>query len=278
MKNRARTVLYHYSFFRVSLLLLFSIVTVISQAQSIWLPNATNKGFGIEYLEPSFSINENNSILSSTQFVSGRYRVSDKFLLVTEFPFANFKSKFSSPEFAFGNPYLGFIMRKSDRPYFMEAGVRAPLASEGNESAMFSGVLSDYYRAEAFLPEMFSLSLKNNYLKITDSNFMLKLMGGLSFWLPTNNDARDPEVIMDYSGHVGFDDPKVQIMGGIGGRLILTEDELDFKERTLHQFAIFARYKAKNVQPGLLIKMPLDEELSNFINFVFGVNLLMNFY
>lgn len=192
-------------------------------------------------------------------------------------PFVSYNSDFSDSEFAFGNPYLGVMLNNSDQRYFLEAGLRAPLASDEKLGTLFTGVFSDYDRAEAYFPDMFSISLKNTYLEKNDSGFILKLMGGLSFWIPTNDNNDETEILVDYSGHAGYEGSKVQVLGGITGRLITTEDDLDFIERTIHQFGVFVRYKSNKVQPGLLLKLPLDDDFNDIVNFVLGLNVLINF-
>ena len=274
MKTYSRQLFY--SFLTTALFFLFTSVNFTAKAQSPWLPDSLDNGIGFEFLKPVFDDGTGISALTSTQIISGRYRANDNVLLVVELPFIYFNSDFFDSEFKIGNPYVGFLVNNSSKTYFLEAGIRAPLASDDDFGVTSIGVFSDFDRAEAYGPDLFAITVKNNYLKKSQSGFVFKLMGGLSYWLSTDSNNTDSELLFDYSGHAGYDGDKVQLLGGITGRLIITEDDIDFGERTFHQFGIIARYKATKVQPGLLFRIPLDDDLGDLINFVAGVNLLIN--
>jgi hypothetical protein len=281
MKNLTRVPIVRYCSFSIFLFLLFSNLTLTSQSQSFWLPDTSyNAGHGmcLEILKPFFDDNDDISFLTSTQNLSGRYQVSHKIFLVAELPFAHFNSDFSDSEFSIGNPYLGFVRHKAGQPYFLEVGIRAPLASDEKFNALFVGLFTDYDKAEAYVPDLLTVSIKGTYVKKYNSNFMLRLSGGPTIWQATKDNTieDDTEALLDYSGHVGYDGSKVRIMGGITGRLVVTESDIDIQERTIHHFGLFGRYKSKNVQPGLLLKIPIDEDLNDIFNFSIGVNLLVN--
>jgi hypothetical protein len=273
MKNLTRRLVYSFLTYALSFLLL--LLTIATHAQSPWLPDATDKGIGVEFLKPFFSDSDGISFFSTTQTISGRFRVSDKAILVTELPFSSFRIDSGDSEFALGNPYLGLIVNNSKKSYFLEAGLRVPLASDDKFGSFLVGLYSDYDRLEAYRPDMVSIIIKNNYLKRNDSGFILRLVGGLSFWVPTD-DGGETEVLFDYGGHAGYDGTKIQVFGGFTGRLVITEADLNFSERTIHQFGVFARYKSKNVHPGLLFKIPLDSILNDNVNIIMGLNLLIN--
>ena len=251
------------------------IFAVAVQAQSFWLPNATDNGIGLEVLKPSFEGEDETSFLSSAPTLSGRFRMGEQVLLAAELPFAYYNSEFSDGEFAVGNPYLGAILHNKAQSYFLEAGFRAPIASDKKYAALSRGYFADYDRFEAYNPDLLSFTLKNHYLRNSDAGFALRLMGGVSVLVPTGEDNFDTEALFDYAGHAGYENAKIQVLGGLTGRLIMTEEDLDFNERTVHHVGVFARYKADKVQPGLLFKVPVDDDFNDLVDFVFGLNVLV---
>lgn len=254
-----------------------TITTFAVSAQTFWLPDATDKGVGFEWLKPSVAEDEETSFLSSAPTLTGRYRVGEKLVLVGELPFAYFNAEYMDAELAVGNPYLGIIFNKEDSPYFLEAGFRAPVASEDKYMAFFYGYLADFDRSEAYMPDVWSISVKNHYLKRSDSGFFFKLMGGFSYWLPRASiNSINPEGLFDYGGHLGYEAGRVQIFGGMTGRIILTEEDLDFKEASVHHLTVYAQYKGWQVQPGLILKVPVDDEFNEVVSHIIGLNVLVS--
>jgi len=250
-------------------------LAVAVQAQSFWLPNATDNGIGLEVLKPSFKGEDETSFLSTAPTLSGRFRVGEQLLLAAELPFTYYNSEFTDGEFAVGNPYLGAVLHNKAQSYFLEAGFRVPIASDEKYDGLIIGNYADYDRLEAYSPDMLSFTLKNHYLRNSDAGFVFRLMGGVSVLVPTNNDNLDTEALFDYAGHAGYENATIQVLGGLTGRLLMTEEDLDFNERTVHQLGVFARYKASKVQPGLLFKVPVDDDFNDIIDFVFGLNVLV---
>ena len=276
MKYFVRTIVNKHFFSTLFFLLLFSISTKTINAQSLWLIDTTNRAINIELMKPFFEGGEDISFFSTSQIISGKFRMSDKLFLVSELPFASFASEVSDSEFTYGNPYLGFMFYDRGGSYFFEGGLRFPIANEEKSSALFLGYFTDFDRLEAYVPDLLSISLKNSFIKKNSANYLLKAMAGISFWIPRGENPQDNEVLLDYGIHTGYDGNKVQLLGGITGRLIVTVEDADIGERTLHNFGASARYKFKKAQPGLMLRVPLDEDFGDFINLIMGFNLTIN--
>ncbi len=60
---------------------------------------------------------------------------------------------------------------------------------------------------------------------------------------------------------------------GIQGTIIVSEDNLDFGERSLFHLGLAGRVDLNPVTVGLHFGIPLDEDLSDFYNNVFGLNV-----
>jgi hypothetical protein len=273
MKNLTRFLIRFFS--GIVLPFVLTITAFAVSAQTCWLPDATDKGVGVEWLKPSLSEDDETSFLSSASTLTGRFRVGEKLVLAGELPFAYFNAEYMDAELAVGNPYLGVIFNKENSPYFLEAGFRAPIASEDKYMAFFYSYLADFDRSEAYMPDVWSISVKNHYLKRSESGVFFKLMGGFSYWLPRESEYSDPEGLFDYGGHLGYEAENVQVFGGMTGRIILTESDIDFKEATVNHFALFARYKGWKVQPGVVFKVPVDDDYSEIVSYVIGLNALI---
>jgi hypothetical protein len=193
-------------------------------------------------------------------------------VFVGELPFAHAGFEYADDaDDAVGNPYLGLEFHPPGSSVFWDVGVRPPLAPEDN-SALFVGILTDQQRWEAFLPDVMTLRGGVNFRHRAPTGLVTRLRAGPNVWIPTES-ARDAEVVASYSGHVGFEAEQVSVLGGITGQAILTEDDMNFSERTTHQLGAILTLIAGNVRPGVFFQVPLDDDVRDTVDFVFGLNV-----
>ena len=252
-------------------------------AQSIWLDRSHDKTISLEILKPNFEGDDNTTFTTSTLFLSGRFAVTNNISVVGEIPFSHFgiESDFSNAESenAIGNPYLGIEIHGEDSPVFGEIGLRLPLTpghDDDNQNAVIVGVLTEVVdRTEAFVPDAFPISGALNYFYKNPTGFVLRFRGGPSGWIATS-DRVESELLLLYSAQAGYESQQVSFVAGFSGRLILTEEDIDFGERTLHQLGLAANVAFGVVQPGISFRVPLDEDLTDILDFIFGLTLGIN--
>jgi hypothetical protein len=246
-------------------------------AQSIWLDRRHDQTVGLEVLIPDFKTEDGGGVSGWALFLSLRAPLSDQLRFAGELPFvhANLESGSfffrSGSQNSFGNPYLGLEIGRQGSPVFGEIGVRAPLASEDNFGAALVGVITDFDRLEAFLPNVVSISGMLNFHQIGETGFALRLRGGPS--LDINTEGEDTELLIGYSAQAGYETEAVSILGGVTGRVNMTEENADFGERSVHQIGFNASLGLGKARPGVHFRLPLDDDLKNSLDFVFGFNL-----
>ena len=176
------------------------------------------------------------------------------------------------PETIIGNPYVGLEFRKPGSSVFTEIGGRIPVTPDDKFSASSIGGSADFDRLEAFASDLLAITGKINYHNKNASNLVIRLRGGPTVWIPT--DEGDTELLLDYSAQVGYEGQQVSVIGGLTGRLIVTEEDLDFGERTFHHLGASASLNLGTVSPGIHFRIPIDEDLSDSIDSVLGLNLV----
>jgi hypothetical protein len=62
-------------------------------------------------------------------------------------------------------------------------------------------------------------------------------------------------------------------MGGFTGRANLSAEDADYGERSVHQLGFAASAGLGNVRPGVHIRLPLDDDLKDALDFVIGFSL-----
>ena len=70
---------------------------------------------------------------------------------------------------------------------------------------------------------------------------------------------------------------RVRFGAGFTGRLLASESDLDFGERSVHHLGATLAAKFRGVEPGLHFRLPIDEDLSDITNYVFGLNVTVPF-
>jgi hypothetical protein len=253
------------------LVLLHAIQLADLRAQSIWLEPHGDRNLYLEYLNPRFPEAEDD-LLTSSIFLSARYRVGDKVVLVGELPFSTVKDS----DNAVGNPYVGVEFGESDGRGFAELGVRLPFSPEDNVAAIV-GALTDYVdRFEAFIPDAFAVVGAGNYRYKSAGGFSLRLRGAPLLLVPTG-DGGDTELFLLYSVQAWYEGPTIATGGGFNGRAIITQGDLDLGERTVNQLTLMVNLSFGRWQPGAQLRLPLDDELTDFVDMVLSLSLGFHF-
>jgi hypothetical protein len=195
---------------------------------------------------------------------------------VYELPFAHYgyDSEYSDEsDNAIGNPYLGVEFYGEGSPIFGEIGLRLPLAPDFDNGAVFIGYFTDFVdRVEAFVPDVLTASGFVNYMKREPSGFFSRLRCGLTLLVATEKHAESDQCLL-YSAQAGYESEEAGFMAGVSGRYVLSEEDGDFGEKTNHQLGLAVSFAAGAVHPGISIRVPLDEDLSDWLDFVFGLTL-----
>lgn len=245
-------------------------------AQPIWLDRSQDKTISLEILKPDFEGDDRTTFATTAWFLSGRFTGRDRISWAYEIPFAHYgiDSEFGEEsKDALGNPYLGMEVHSKPFPFVGEFGFRLPLAPESFDDAAMLGYYTDFVdRAEAFVPDALPISGIVNYLKKEPSGFFSRVRGGMAAWIAIG-DRDESEWFLLYSAQVGYESPQGDLVAGISGRWLLSGEDLDFGEATVHQLGLAAGVAWGTIQPGISLRVPLDEDLRDILDFVFGLTL-----
>lgn len=263
------------------------LVPTLLSAQPLWLDRRQDKTIGLEVLIPDFKTEDGDDVSGVALFLSLRAPLSSQLRFVSELPFvhANFESGSfffdSGSQNSIGNPYLGLEIGRQNSPVsvFGEIGARAPMASEDNFGAALVGLVTDSDRLEAFLPNTLPITGALNFHLKEASGFTLRLRGGPSLLIYTEADEGDDDSdwFIGYSAQAGYESEAVSVLGGVTGRANITEENADFGERSVHQLGFAVNVGLGQARPGIHFRLPLDEDLKESLDFVFGLHLGIQF-
>lgn len=235
-------------------------------AQTIWTGLERPKGLQLELHHPELDDfgPEAYGALTSVGFIGGRLPVSPMLNVVADVPLAYADADvpsdpgFDASKFGIGAPYLGAEYVPGTGMVF-EGGVRLPIASENLGASV--GSSSEFVdRLGAFSDYAVVVNAAGLFGGSAD-RFAYRIRFGPRALIATEEDT-DTELLLDYGGVLGYDAPTFGVEAGVVGLAILTEGDVSFGERTLHEAGVQAyRNLSGGGRLGLLARFPLDEDL-----------------
>lgn len=248
-------------------------------AQSLWTTPYVPNQVSLELLQPALDTapDEELSFLTGAAVLSGSYLLNDRTTLTAAWPVAHYRAEVGDDpttvsETASGNPYLGVGLSSTRVPLLAELGVRLPLAPDRN-MALVAGTAADLDHSEAFAPHRLSAQfLLNTRWELSRRSTSLRLRGGPLVTIPTQDTAGTTELFGRYSVQ-GWYEGKRYVLGlGLTGRALITESG-SFNDRTTHQIGGTLIFNFPYVQPGILVRAPLNGPESDAVNLVVGITL-----
>lgn len=233
----------------------------VAAAQSLWLDRAHPKTIHLELAKPLFDGDE--GFFSFAGFLSARLPAGDRLAFVGELPMATLSVDQGilgdESSTMIGNPYLGIETRPADgHGGRFELGLRPPLASE-DEFAFLAGLAADLQRWEAFVPDAFFVRAAGHWRSaMRDGAPGVDLGIAPVVWIP--EDDGDTELFVTYSAQVLVASPQVRGGGGLSGRWFATAEDADFGEASTHEFGVALDFLRGSVRPGLVLRVPLEDQ------------------
>jgi hypothetical protein len=173
-----------------------------------------------------------------------------------------------------GNPFLG-VGFTSPAGLRAEVGVRAPLVgSNAPINSALTGALVNIERLEAYVPETWSITADLSLEKHIDPSVRVELGGGPMVAFPKGGGTKP--MYMNYRAGLGYDVSPVRVMAFFSGRWY-TNSSGNFGQATVHQLSFAGTYLASRVRPTLYVRVPLDQDLSDFLSLIIGAGVSVGF-
>lgn len=250
-------------------------------AQSIWMPPTPAPNFRIEVYKPNYDF-DGAKFLTTAWFFSWTVSPTPNTALYIEIPFSHYDEEsffgtFES-EKLIGNPYVGVIFEPEGSSVIGELGFRLPIASADNVSAAINGAIADFSRWEAFLTDVATIRARIGTRLKADSKgtVTVRLMGGMNL-LVASGLGVDSEIMADADAGLWYQGPVTTLGATLSVKALMTEDNLDFSERSEFQLGLNASARFGQLEPGIHIHLPLSDDgalsLGNYVSSIIGVSL-----
>ncbi len=256
-----------------AVLWLSSIAPAQVLGQTRWLPPRNYDSVVLEIMKPNLEL-DGVSFLSSASVATAQFAVGQerRHFLTVDIPFAHIGIDGDESETAIGNPYVGISIFDASNPVIYEFGGRIPIAS--NNFAALIATLVDFDRFEAYAPESASVSAALHYFPSRSGDWVLQTRLGPTVLLDLDPGEFDAtaDLFANYSLQTWYYSGAFQLGMGISGRLLITDDA-SLAERIVHQAAVSVQYDFRSLIPGVHVRLPLDDDLSDAVDLVYGVNV-----
>lgn len=245
-------------------------------AQAPWLGTDRSPRLAAEAFKPRFDAQDHLRASSSALFLSGRIQAGDAVSVVVEAPVAFGGYKLDNDgSVQVGNPYVGVELGRSRSPVWVELGGRVPLVGRDPNSAVEVGILSDIDRFSAFLPQTAALSGALDFGMKDRSGLGFRARFGPELLVNTasNNEGDDTETFVNYGAQAFWVQGPLDLRLHVGGLYAATAESGDFGERSMHQLGLAGSYLLGGVRPGISLRLPLDHDLTETLDYVLGITL-----
>ena len=264
---------------RLSLALgLVAALAAPAAAQSTWLDREHRPSVLVETLFPNFD-GGGTDFPTWTWFAATRLPLGSTKMFVGELPYSHGQidnGGSTGGQGSIGNPYLGIEYAPKPSGLLVELGMRIPLANDEKLLPFIVGYYTDAERQEAFVPDQLTVRLGLHYHHAANaaSPIAYDVRVTPSAWISTSDGfVGESEMYVGYGAWLRYEGQTARVGGGLTGRWNATNDGADFGEASVHQLDLGADFLAGSVRPGVMVKLPLDDDLTNVLGSVVGVTV-----
>lgn len=178
-----------------------------------------------------------------------------------------------------GNPFLG-VATLPTSSFIGELGVRLPIASASTPEktvAELVGILGDIADFDAYAEDILTIRGTIGYRSLRPDHLALRAALRPTLMSPTGSSTGSSELFLDYGFQLGYETARYTAGAMFNGRAILTESGLSLGERTLHEIGIGGSLIAGQWRPGLILRLPLDKDMSDTMQPSLGLKVEVTF-
>ena len=243
-----------------------------THAQSL-LYDRTPNSINIQWLRPSLpGGNAEVAFGTSRSSITGRFAVGQNKSIIVEVPFGFFKLKsFDDSEIGLGNIYLGTELPFENEKVVAELGVALPTGSDNAGAGI--GFLADFDRPQTFALDATTIKFRLNYIQLQEEGFIYRFRVGPDYFIISDEFRDGSELFLNYAAQLGFRTAKVYGLAGVSGFSIISESDLPGAARSQYAFSVMLALSHSRVKPGIVFKVPLDNDFEGLVDNVLGLFL-----
>jgi hypothetical protein len=237
----------------------------------------TNRSVSLDMVRPAFD-GGGTSTLTTINQLGARWRVGSV-VLIGQLPFVNAKvDGASSGALLIGNPFFGAGTSSTGR-FFGDIGVRIPVVSASTAERQFAelvGLIGDWQDLEAYLEDVLTIRGTAGYRYRAANHFGMRAALRPTLAAPVGGNGGDSELFLDYGIQGGYETDRASAGLTFTGRALVTESG-SIGERTVHDVALGGSMTFGRFRPGVLIRVPIENDVGNALSTSLGITLQLTF-
>ncbi len=239
------------------------------------IPKETSQ-FGLRYLRPNFKYDSDLSTFSGIYDVMINLPINERWSIDASLPYTRFAfGDEGESESYIGNIYAGLqhINRKGGGSAIASFGAYLSTA-EADRGHILFGVFTNYEDMFKYYPDVWTFTANFAWFKTSEGGARLGLQFGPDLMVLTG-DGSDSEFLVHYGATAGYEGKRFLAAVELIGLMMLTQETNDFGDRFAHSINFGASYLSRHFAPGIFYKIYLKDELSDVIDGVLGINLVV---
>ncbi|HJS46443.1 MAG TPA: hypothetical protein VJ773_00515 [Gemmatimonadales bacterium] len=236
----------------------------VATAQDLWPDPRRDLTLDLEWVRPRIDGADFGAVAGLWRLSAG-IPLDPKARLVVVVPYTvtGLDVSFGEDQSALGNVYVGGEIGAPGATLAGHLGVYLPTAPGDAVDPALVGLLTDFDRFEAYLPDVIAVRGGLHYRQADPGGVRYGFRVGASGIAPTGGGGGS-ELLVDYGFLFGIEQDRVRILGTLDGRLFATAGGgLGFAERTVHQAGVELTLLGGRVEPRLILRVPMDELLED---------------
>ncbi len=249
---------------RLGLAATLLLVPAAVAAQDLWPEPRREATVDLEWVRPRVEGTDLGAFAGFYR-LSAAVPVDEKARVVVVVPYtvADVESSFAQgDDAALGNIYLGAEIGAPGDELTVQLGAYLPTAPDAGGDPAFLGLLGDFDRLEAYLPNTLAMRGGIQYRQRDPGGVVYGFRAGASGIVPTGGGGGSAELLLDYGLVFGVETARLRLAGTLDGRLFATTGgAVALADRTVHQAGVEVVLLGWRVEPRLVVRVPMDQQL-----------------
>ncbi len=213
------------------------------------------------------------SDMSGVYTLYANFQVNNGWYFLIEVPYVVAKAT-GENESGFGNVFVRFKKPlNKNQNYSLSFGGILPTIGEENFFRSEIAIYSNIYRTLYTIPSTVTAYMNFAMHNPRDKKEILGIEIGPDLLIPFGELNTDPEFYLHAALKGGYKLNPVWLWAEYSMIMVVSEEDLDFNDRTLNQLSVGGQFRFGKFNPGIFYSFPLDELIKTEVSGALGVKL-----
>jgi len=227
-----------------------------------------------KYQRPLFHHDVETNFLTGFHELSFALKSGDRLSIIGSLPLAHGGATDES-ETMVGNIYMGALWGDKDLGgnTAFSLGLYLPTAQFGNNTAAFTGILSEPSRFHLFLRDIMTLHANGLLYKRSSSGLYFRGEFGAEYSNYVGGGGSRGEMSLRYGAGIGYEEKGFSLGVELVGYWLVTANVAQLSDGQFNVVSFGGEFRGSVFIPGLYYSIPLNDEFSDFVDSLLGIRV-----